>query len=61
MRTFVKLRQLLNSHAELARKLADMERKYDSQFKSVFDAIKMLMSPPPDPANDPKLIHGFKP
>ena len=61
MRAFVKLRQLLNSHAVLARKLADLETKYDSQFKSVFDAIKMLMSPPPDPANDPKLIHGFKP
>jgi hypothetical protein len=46
MRTFVKLRQLLASNAELARKLAAMEKKYDSQFKVVFDAIRQLMTPP---------------
>ncbi len=49
MRTFVKLRQMLASNAELARKLAAMERKYDSQFKVVFDAIRQLMSPPEKP------------
>jgi len=44
--TFVKLRQMLASNAELARKLAAMEKKYDSQFKVVFDAIRQLMTPP---------------
>lgn len=46
MRAFVRLRQLLSSHADLAAKLADMEKKYDSQFRTVFDAIRQLMSPP---------------
>lgn len=45
MRTFVRLRQLIASHADLARKLADLESKYDEQFKIVFDAIRELMSP----------------
>jgi hypothetical protein len=38
IRTFVKLRQILESHVKLARKLADMEAKYDEQFQVVFDA-----------------------
>jgi len=46
MRTFVQLRQLLSSHADLARKLASLESKYDQQFKAVFDAIRELMKPP---------------
>lgn len=46
MRTFVHLRRMLATHAELARKLAALERKYDSQFKVVFDAIRELMTPP---------------
>jgi hypothetical protein len=46
MRAFVKLRQLLSSNVELARKLEGMEKKYDAQFKVVFDAIRQLMSPP---------------
>jgi len=45
MRTFVKLRQILSSHAELARKLEELEKKYDSQFRVVFDAIRELMAP----------------
>lgn len=45
MRAFVRLRQLISSSAELARKLASLERKYDAQFKVVFDAIRELMSP----------------
>jgi hypothetical protein len=40
MRAFVKLRQLLASHSELARKLDQLEKKYDQQFKIVFDAIR---------------------
>jgi len=47
MRAFVRLRQILGAHADLARKLATLERKYDSQFKAVFDAIRELMTPPP--------------
>ena len=46
MRTFVRLREVLSSHADLARKLAALERKYDAQFKAVFDAIRALMAAP---------------
>jgi hypothetical protein len=46
MCAFVRLRQILASHAELARKLATLERKYDAQFKIVFDAARRLMVPP---------------
>ena len=46
MRAFVRLRQMLASHADLARKFDALERKYDAQFKVVFDAIRELMSPP---------------
>lgn len=46
MRTFVRLRRMLASNEELARKLAALERKYDAQFKVVFDAIRELMTPP---------------
>jgi len=45
MRTFVRLRQMIASHADLARKLAALEKKYDEQFKVVFDAIRQLMAP----------------
>jgi hypothetical protein len=47
MRAFVRLRRLLASHADLARKLEAFEKKYDAQFKVVFDAIRQLMQPPP--------------
>jgi hypothetical protein len=46
MRAFVRLRQMLASNAELARKLDALEKKYDAQFKVVFDAIRQLMTPP---------------
>jgi hypothetical protein len=46
MRAFVRLRKILGSHAELAHKLEALEKKYDSQFKVVFDAIRQLMAPP---------------
>lgn len=46
MRTFVQLRQMLASNAVLTRKLTALERKYDAQFKIVFDAIRELMTPP---------------
>ncbi|MCM2266469.1 MAG: ORF6N domain-containing protein [Elusimicrobiales bacterium] len=47
MRTFVKLRGLLAEHVDLRRKLEEMEKKYDYQFKVVFDAIKSLIAEPP--------------
>jgi hypothetical protein len=46
MRAFVRLRRILASHADLARKLEALEKKYDAQFKIVFDAIRQLMRPP---------------
>ncbi len=49
MRTFVKLRQWLSSNKDLAHRLDELEMKYDRQFKSVFDAIRQLMSPPTKP------------
>jgi ORF6N domain len=49
MRTFVRLREVLLSNADLARKLAALEKKYDAHFKVVFDAIRELMTPPEKP------------
>ena len=46
VRAFVRLRQMLASNAELSHKLATLEKKYDEQFKIVFDAIRQLMTPP---------------
>jgi hypothetical protein len=46
MRAFVRLRRILAENAGLARRLDDLEKKYDVQFKVVFDAIRQLMQPP---------------
>lgn len=46
MRAFVQLRQIISSHADLARKLSALENKYDTQFKVVFEAIRELMISP---------------
>ncbi|OGQ04700.1 MAG: DNA-binding protein [Deltaproteobacteria bacterium RIFCSPLOWO2_01_44_7] len=56
MRAFVRLREILSTHKDLARKLEQLEKKYDHQFKIVFDAIRELMRPPPAP---PKRKIGF--
>jgi len=56
MRAFVRLRQWLDSNADLARKLAELEKKYDNQFKVVFDAIRQLMVP----SVKSRKITGFK-
>jgi hypothetical protein len=58
MRAFVRLRQMLEGHKELARKLEKLEKKYDAQFKVVFDAIRQLMEPP---AGRKKRSIGFAP
>ena len=49
IKTFVHLREMLASNAELSRKLNSLEKKYDQQFKVVFDAIRELMTPPEPP------------
>jgi len=54
MRTFVRLGEMLLSNADLARKLTALEKKYDAQFKVVFDAIRELMTP-----EKPKRQIGF--
>ncbi len=53
MRVFGRLRQLLASHADLLRRLDDMEKKYDEHFRVVFDAIRQLMTPPEEPPRPP--------
>src|SRR5262245_13174006 len=50
MRAFVRMRQLLAANADLARRLDALEKRYDSQFKVVFDAIRELMAPLPEPS-----------
>lgn len=57
MRAFGQLRRILASHAELARKLESLEKKYDAQFRVVFDAIRELMEPIANPKKQPI---GFK-
>lgn len=57
MRAFVMLRGLFATHIDLARKLDALERKYDAQFKVVFDAIHALMAPSPSP----RRMIGFRP
>ena len=57
MRAFLRLRELLATHKDLARRLDELERKYDTQFKVVFDAIRELMAPP----EVPRRRIGFRP
>jgi len=56
MRAFVRLRQLAESQRELVQKIDALERKYDAQFRVVFDAIRALMT---SPASAPRRI-GFR-
>ena len=58
MRAFVRLRQMLESHAELAKKLNALEKKYDTKFKVVFEAIRELMAPPPSSRRKIGFRHG---
>jgi hypothetical protein len=59
MRAFVRLRQMIATSADLARKLSALEKKYDAQFKAVFDAIRELMTPVEDSAPAHKREIGF--
>jgi ORF6N domain len=56
MRTFVQLRRLMDSNADLARKIENLEKKYDEKFATVFAAIKQLIAP--DAPAKPRI--GFK-
>ncbi|MBM4122585.1 MAG: ORF6N domain-containing protein [Nitrospira sp.] len=56
MRAFVRLREMIASNKELARRLDELERKYDKQFKVIFDAIRELMKP----AAPPRRQIGFQ-
>ena len=58
MRAFGQLRRMLATHADLARQLEALEKKYDRQFRVVFDAIRELMAPPPPLSKKPI---GFRP
>ena len=49
MRAFMRLRYILAPHADLARKLDELEKKYDGQFRVVFEALRQLMIPPEPP------------
>ena len=55
MRTFVKLREMISTHKDLARKLNELEKKYDGQFQIVFEAIRQLI----DVEDKPKRKIGF--
>jgi NADH-quinone oxidoreductase subunit F len=52
MRAFVRLRQLMATHTDLARKLEELEKKYDSQFRVVFEVIRELMTEPEPPRKE---------
>jgi hypothetical protein len=61
MRAFVRLREILATHKELARKLDELERKlgqHDKHFQVVFEAIRQLMTPPPEPEKKRRI--GFR-
>ena len=67
MRAFVKLRQHLSTHKGLARKLDELEKKYDAQFRVVLEAIRELMAPPKKErkeigfkVKEPKLRYGTR-
>jgi hypothetical protein len=57
MRAFVRLREILSTHKDLARKLDELEKKYDENFRVVFEAIRQLMAPPK--TSDKKRRIGF--
>lgn len=56
MRAFVRLREMMATHKDLAKKIEELEKKYDAQFRAVFDAIRNLLQPAPVP---PRRRIGF--
>jgi len=57
MRTFVRLREILGTHKELAEKIMNMEKKYDKKFRIIFEVLDELLGPPPEPPKEPM---GFR-
>jgi hypothetical protein len=57
VRAFVRMREMLSTYKKLAAKIDNMEKKYDREFKVVFDAIRKLIAPP----SKPKGGFGFRP
>ena len=55
VRAFVQLRALATAHAELARRIEELEERYDGQFEVVFDTLRQLLEPP----NPPRERIGF--
>ncbi len=60
VRTFIHLREMLATHKDLAMKLEEVEKKYDHQFKIVFDAIRQLISESENSRIKPKRQIGFR-
>ncbi|MCL5267319.1 MAG: ORF6N domain-containing protein [Bacteroidetes bacterium] len=67
MRTFVRMREMLASNDKLTRRLDELERKYDAQFKVVFEAIREILRPPEKPkrpigfqVREPKLSYSTR-
>ena len=61
MKAFVRLRELLETHKDLAKKLLELEKKYDARFRVVFKAIRKLMEKPPDlPLPPIPHVKGFR-
>ena len=58
VRAFVKLREILSTNAELVKKIVELEKKYDNQFKVVFEALKALMADEPQKTDRPLI--GYK-
>ena len=52
MKTFVEIRRMLADHEELARRLDELEKKYDAQLKVVFDALREMLTPPEKPSHE---------
>ena len=59
MRAFVRLRELVNEHRDLAQKIDALEKRYDANFEVVFDAIRELLTPPPAPPKPRKRRIGY--
>jgi len=59
MRVFTRLRELMAQHKDLEQRINELEKKYDAQFKSIFEAIRHLLEPLPRPTPEPKLPIGF--
>lgn len=58
MRVFTRLRELMIQHEDLEQRITELEKKYDAQFKSIFEAIRRLLEPPPAKPKPPIGFHS---